>query len=132
MFSLELPEIIIQIEDQAFGWCFSLRNFALASNTAVEWCAFSHCSDLLHIFGTEEAMVNALRNRFAGLPIHGKMYYISYYPVDLEEFRNIIMSENGELDPTGFQQDCLGMTPLQTLVPFRLSLLQCGRKRRRW
>jgi len=122
MFSLEVSETIIQVVENALGDCHSLRNVALASNTAVEWCAFSHCSDLLHIFGTEEAMVNALRNRFAGLPIHGKMYYISYYPVDLEEFRNIIMSENGELDPTGFQQDRLGMTPLHILA---CSTVQC-------
>jgi hypothetical protein len=42
--------------------------------------------------------------------------------VDLEEFRNIIMSENGELDPIGMQQDCLGMTPLHILA---CSTVQC-------
>jgi hypothetical protein len=50
------------------------------------------------------------------------MYYISYYPEVLEEIRNIIMSENGELDPTGIQQDCLGMTPLHILA---CSTVQC-------
>jgi hypothetical protein len=84
--------------------------------------AFIHCLDLRHIFGREEAIVNALRIRFDGLPVHSKMYYISYYPVDLEEFRNIIMSENGDLHPTGFQQDSLGMTPLHILA---CSTVQC-------
>jgi hypothetical protein len=34
-----------------------------------------------------------------------------------EEIMNtIIIDENGELDPTGVQQDCLGMTPLHILA----------------
>jgi hypothetical protein len=122
LFSLELPEIIIQVEQNAFGWCFSLRNIALASNTVVSVHAFINCSDLLHIFGMEEAIVVALRNRFDGLPVHSKMYYISYYPVVLEEFRNIIMVDDNELDLTGLQQDCLGMTPLHILA---CSTVQC-------
>jgi hypothetical protein len=121
-FSLELPEIIIQVEGYALGYCYSLRNVALASNTVVAHDAFINCSDLLRIFHTHEAIVNALRNRFAWLPVHCKMYYISYYPVVLEEIRNIIMSENGVLDPTGLHQDCLGMTPLHILA---CSTVQC-------
>jgi hypothetical protein len=57
---LEFPEIIIQVESNAFGHCFSLRNIALTSNKVVDERAFVHCLDLLHIFGTEEAIVNAL------------------------------------------------------------------------
>jgi len=119
IFSLEFTESIIQIEDQAFGCCYSLRNIALAMNTFVEETAFNYCMDLLHIFDTLEAIVNALKIRFAGLPIHGKMYYKSYYnpPMTAEEIRNtIIIDENGERDPTGLQQDCLGMTPLHILA----------------
>jgi hypothetical protein len=52
------------------------------------------------------------------------MYYISYYPVVLEEIRNIIMSENGEVDPTGLHQDCLGMTPLHILACSTVQLLE--------
>jgi hypothetical protein len=122
IFSLELPEIIIHVIQYAFGSCYSLRNIALTSNTVVSIHAFSYCRDLLRIFGTDEAIVNALRNRFNGLPVHSKMYYISYYPVVLEEIRNIIMSENGHLDPTGLHQDCLGMTPLHILA---CSTVQC-------
>jgi hypothetical protein len=108
---------ISQVEGNAFSLCYSLRNIALASNTVVGENTFQSCTDLLHIFGTEEAIVVALQNRFDGLLVHCKMYYISYYyPVVLEEFRNLIMSENRELDSTGFQQDCLGMTPLHILA----------------
>jgi hypothetical protein len=121
-FSLELPEIIIQVGRYAFGSCFSLRNIALASKTVVGVNTFQLCRDLLHIFGSEVAIVNALRSRFDGLPIHCKMYYISYYPVVMEEIRNIFMGENGELHPSGLQQDCLGMTPLHILA---CSTVQC-------
>jgi hypothetical protein len=116
LLSLELPGTIIQVEQNAFCECRSLRNVALASNTMVADYAFLYCRDLLRIFGTKEAIVDALRNRFDGLPVHSKMYYISYYPVVLEEIRNLIMSENGHLDPTGLHQDCLGMTPLHVLA----------------
>jgi hypothetical protein len=122
LFSLELPENTIEVGDHACHNCNSLRNIALASNTVVAHHAFSDCTYLLHFFVTKEAIVNALRSRFVRLPVHSKMYYISYYPVVLEEIRNIIMSENGELDPTGLQQDCLGMTPLHILA---CSTVQC-------
>jgi hypothetical protein len=124
MFSLELPEIIIRVGRFAFGSCYSLRNIALASNTAVADYAFQSCIDLIHIFGTEEAIVVALRNRFDGLPIHCKMYHISYYPMVLEEIRNIIMIDDNELYPTGLQQDCLGMTPLHILACSTVQLLE--------
>ena len=119
MFSLELIENIIRVQYQAFGSCYSLlRNIALASNTAVERGAFGYCFDLLHIFGTEEAIVDALRNRFAELPVHSKMYYKSYYnQMTLEDIlHTIAFGENGELDPTGLQQDCFGMTPLHIMA----------------
>jgi hypothetical protein len=122
LFSLEFTESIIRVDQYACCHCYSLRNVALASDTTAGETAFQNCRDLLHIFGTEEAIVNALRNRFDGLPVHCKMYYISYYPVVLEEIRNLILSENGEVDPTGNQQDCLGMTPLHILA---CSTVQC-------
>jgi hypothetical protein len=118
MVSLEVPEIIIEVERYAFSHCYSLRNIALASNSAVGENAFHRCQDLLEIFGTEEAVVNALKIRFNGLLIHSKMYYISYYnQMTAEEILNtIINDETGDLDPTGLQQDCLGMIPLHILV----------------
>ena len=90
IFSLEFTESIIQIEDQAFGWCFSLRNVALSVNTLVDvhdmYHAFVYCTDLLQIFDTVEAIVNALKIRFAELPVHSKMYFISYYNTVTSDF----------------------------------------------
>jgi hypothetical protein len=118
MFSLELIENIIRVQYQAFGSCYSLRNIALASNTEIERGrgAFGYCFDLLHIFGTEEA--TWIQNRFAELPVHSKMYYKSYYnQMILEDvLHTIAFGENGELDPTGFEQDCFGMTPLHIMA----------------
>ena len=94
-------------------------------NTVVEKTAFNYCMDLLHIFDTQEAIVNALKIRFDGLPIHGKIYYKSYYNPQMtaEDIRNLIkIGQNGELDPSGLQQDCLGMTPLHILA---CSTVQC-------
>ena len=105
-----MPEIIIRVEVNAFLHCYSLRNVALAV--------------FLLIFGTVEAIVSALKIRFAELPVHSKMYYKSYYDeMTAEEILNtIIIGENGELDPSGLQQDRLGMTPLHILA---CSTIQC-------
>jgi hypothetical protein len=118
IFSLELIQNIIRVEYQACSGCYSLRNIALASNTVIDERAFNNCSDLLQIFNGLYELKNALRHRLNGLPVHSKMYYISYHnKMTLEEFQNaIISSDNGELDPTGLQQDCLGMTPLHILA----------------
>ena len=78
IFSLELPEHIIEVKQYAFVCCHSLRNVALASNTAVERGAFKDCTDLLHIFGMVEAIVNALKIRFDELPVHSSIYFKSY------------------------------------------------------
>jgi len=113
MFSLELPEDIIQVERNACIWCNSLRNVALPSNAVVERFAFFDCLDLLQLFYSEEAIVNALKNRFDCW-----IYYLSYHhTMTTEEFLNsIIIGENGELNPTCIHQDCLGMTPLHILA----------------
>jgi hypothetical protein len=126
LFSVEVPKDIFKVSKMAFSRCYSLRNIALASFTKVEYDedegrrhAFWCCLDLLQIFNTVEGIEDALRNRFSGLThsLHSMMYYKSYYPNALEEIRNIInMDENGELHPTGNQQDCLGMTPLHILA----------------
>jgi hypothetical protein len=129
MFSLELPDNINRIEWGACSRCYSLRNIALASHTVVEdagvdHSAFSRCLDLLSIFGTQEAIIIALQHRFDQLPFHSKMYYKTYYDqITAEEFLNtIVIGENGELDPSGLQQDCLGMTPIHILA---CSTVQC-------
>ena len=131
IFSLELPENIIQVDYNAFGDCCSLRNVTIAPNTVILYGDFEGCRDLLQIFDTEEAIEIALQSRFDGLPIHSSTYYISYYyPKALEGMRNrMIVGEiariiggNCVIDPTGLQQDCLGMTPLHILA---CSTVQC-------
>jgi hypothetical protein len=103
MFSLELPEHIIKLGINACNNCISLRNVALASNTVADENAFNGCLHLLQIFGTEDAIFDALTIRFDGLPVHGWIYYRSYHnSIIAEEFlRTIIIGENGELDPSG-------------------------------
>jgi hypothetical protein len=90
----------------------------------VEDYAFTGCHDLYQIFGTQQAIVNALQIRFIRLPVHSKMYYISYYnTMTVDKILNaFLIGENGVLDPTGLQQDCLGMTPLHILA---CSTVQC-------
>ena len=131
IFSLELPKRIIQVEYEAFCNCCSLRNIAIAPNTVILYGVFEGCRDLLQIFDTKEAIEIALQSRFDSLPIHSSIYYISYYyPKALEGIRNrMIIGEiariiggNGVIDPTGLQQDCLGMTPLHILA---CSTVQC-------
>jgi len=122
MFSLEVSETIIQVVENAFGDCHSLRNIALARNTVVDETAFESCVDLLHIFDTLEAIIDALRNRFAGLPVHSIIYYKSYYPISLEEIRNKIEGIQYANIRSGLRQDCLGMTPLHILA---CSTVQC-------
>jgi len=122
MFSLEVSETIMQVDYNAFGDCHSLRNVALASNTVVDESAFNYCTDLLHIFDTKEAIIDALRNRFAGLPVHSIIYYKSYYPISLEEIRNKIEGIQYANIRSGLRQDCLGMTPLHILA---CSTVQC-------
>ena len=71
-----------------------------------EVCIPMYCLDLSQILGTEEAIVDALRNRFNELPFHSKMYYKFYHDqMTTEEIMNtFIIGQNGELDPTGLQQ----------------------------
>ena len=129
MFSLELSKQIIQVEQHAIGSCMSLRNISLASNTVVDNRAFRYCQDLLHIFDTQEAIVNALKIRFVKLPLHSKMYYISYHNTLTDESicNTSLIGENGDLGQTGLQQDCLGMTVLHILACLTVQCLELYR-----
>ena len=124
LFSLELPENNILVGGASLYHCYSLRNVAFTPNTEVRPNAFSECWDLLRIFDTSEAIANALKIRFEGLPIHSKFYFQSYYnQITTDEILNsLVTGENGDVDPTGFERDCLGMTPLHILA---CSTVQC-------
>ena len=66
----------------------------------------THSFTILHIFGTEEAIVDSSRNRFDEFPVHSKLFYKSYYDqMTAEEILDTIIIDENELDPTGFQQD---------------------------
>ena len=81
-------------------------------------------TDLQRLFGgSEERILRELRHRFDGLPIHKLVYYHTYYQGVLQILIQATNSRScqrrtlrSKLDPTGNQQDCLGMTPLHILA----------------
>ena len=124
MFSAELPETITQIAGGGvFDNCRSLRNVAVPPHAVVGVDTFQDCTDLLQLFDSESQVINALKHRFDNLPIHKMVYYQSYdnLTVDLLKDETKMRSNHSralriKLDPTGNQQDCLGMTPLHILA----------------
>jgi hypothetical protein len=129
MFSLELPEDVTEIGKYALGGCYCLRNVAfppnadLAGNIFIGTGLQTHLTDLQRLFGSITRIVSELMNRFDGLPIHSLIYYQSYDQGVLQRLIAAINMRSGQrrtlrskLDPTGNQQDCLGMTPLHILM----------------
>ena len=129
MFSLELHENTSEIRKYAFYNCQCLRNVALPPNAVfgdddifiVTLMGTTIISDLYQLFGSESRIIFALRHRFDGLPIHSIVYYQSYHQGVLQNLITAIDSRSDQLrttklDPTGSQQDCLGMTPLHILT----------------
>ena len=121
MFSLELPEDLREILDYAFFCCYCLRNVAFPPNAVFGDNIFirdrhPHRSDILTdlqlLFGSEAEIIRELQHRFDGLLIHCAVYFQSYYQGELQR----LITSGNELDPTGNQQDCLGMTPLHILA----------------
>jgi len=123
--SLELPESITRIEPFAFYFCYSLRNIAISSDTLIESeDAFMFCTDLRKIFGYSATnIINALQHRFDNLPIHKMIYYQSYNNLITDQLNNATNRRCGQrrslrskVNPSGKQQDCLGMTPLHIMA----------------
>jgi hypothetical protein len=81
-------------------------------------------TDLRQLFGASNArIVWELQHRFDGLQIHEIVYYQSYHQGVLQILIDAMNMRSGQsrtlrskLDPTGNQQDCLGMTPLHILA----------------
>jgi hypothetical protein len=81
-------------------------------------------TDLQRLFGdSEERILRELRHRFDELPVHSVVYYQSYHAGVLQRLIQATNSRSGQcrtlrskLNPTGNQQDCLGMTPLHILA----------------
>jgi hypothetical protein len=129
MFSLGISGDVTEILHGAFFSCFCLRNVAFPPNTVCGENIFfnetvSTISDLQLLFGNSNArIIWALQHRFDGLPIHSIVYYHSYNQGVLQDLLAAIYMTSDQsrklrskLDPTGNQQDCLGMTPLHILA----------------
>jgi hypothetical protein len=134
MFSLELPKNVMEINGWTFYFCYCLRNVAFPPNAVIGGDRIfvnedmeannDEFSDLQLLFGNSNArIIWALQHRFDGLPIHCIVYYQSYNHGVLQNLIAAINSRSGQsrtlrpkLNPTGNQQDCLGMTPLHILT----------------
>ena len=112
MFSVEIPHNVTEINEGALHYCYCLRNIAFPPNAVFdENILIGTGTDLHQLFGSIAEIMRALSHRFDGLLIHSIVYYQSY---NQEVLQNLISAS--ELDPTGNQQDCLGMTPLHILT----------------
>jgi hypothetical protein len=111
MFSVEMAKNITEIEHGAFHYCYCLRNLALPPNAVIGF-DFDEATDLLLWFGSIAEIIRELQNRFDGLPVHSLVYFQSYYQGVLQR----LITSGNELDPTGNEQDCIGMTPLHILT----------------
>jgi len=123
MFSLEISVNMIEIGNAAFSYSCCLRNVAFQHNTVFGYNILNEATYLLQLFGNSDGIIQALQHRFDGLHIHKLVYYQSYNQGVLQILIAAINMTSGQrrtlrskLDPTGSQQDCLGMTPLHILA----------------
>ena len=127
MISVEIPHNITVISSAAFCNCHFLRNVAFPPNAVIGHNIFFDNpysrSDLTELFGSETDIIRELKHRFDGLPIHKLVYYQSYHQGMLHILIAAINLRSGQrwtlcskFEPTGNQQDCLGMTPLHILT----------------
>ena len=131
LISLELSENVnrITIADSGHTVLWALRNIALPSDCVVEDMSLpERCISLLVAFPNatraenDDEIDNALRQRFDNLPIHKICYYQSYHDNETtiqslkREINPWTSNPPGQLNITGKEQDCLGMTPLHILA----------------
>jgi hypothetical protein len=113
-FSVEISKDVTEIRDFAFYNCHCLRNIAFPPDVVIGDDILDEATDLLLLFGSLAEIIRKLKLRFDGLPVHSLVYYQSYNQGVLQ---NLIAAINmTSLDPTGNDQDCLGMTPLHILA----------------
>jgi hypothetical protein len=131
-FSLELPHNVTFIDHHAFTDCYCLRNVAFPPNADLsndifgdeeDYNEMATNADIFQLFGSFAEIIRELQHRFDRLPIHFIVYYQSYHHGVLQNLIAVINMRSGQrrtlrskLDPTGNQQDCLGMTPLHILT----------------
>jgi hypothetical protein len=128
IFSLELHEAVTEIKRGAFYHCYCLRNVAFPPDAVFGDAIFIEAgiqtdTDLQRLFGSNTRIMRELQHRFDRLPIHSIVYYQSYHQGVLQTLIAAINMASGQnltlcnkLDPTGIQQDCIGMTPLHILT----------------
>ena len=125
LFSVEIPNNVTEIRSGALENCYCLRNVAIPANADVGYNIFIYdeMTDLRQLFGSIAEIIRMLQHRFDELPIHSIVYYQSYNQGVLQNLIAAINMESGQhrtlrskLDPTGNQQDCIGMTPLHILA----------------
>jgi hypothetical protein len=128
VFSVELSADVMEIGTYAFAYCYCLRNVAFPPNAVFGENIFivngsNITSDLQELFGSDAEIIRELQHRFDELPIHSLVYHQSYNQGVLQNLIAIINMRSGQrqslrskLNPTGNQQDCLGMTPLHILA----------------
>ena len=133
--SLELPETVTKehLDDNyASGsdGLINLRNIALPTECEIDACAFHNCTDLRKAFPDAkndysqitETAIDSIKHRFDDLPIHKLCYYQSYHDneITLQHLKRTInpwtAKPPGQLNTTGKEKDCLGMTPLHILA----------------
>ena len=107
-----MPLTITEIKYGAFQLCHCLRNVAFPPNAVIDNDIFRDATDLLQLFGSAAEIIRQLKHRFDRLPVHSTVYCQSYNQGALQR----LITSGNELDPTGNQQDCLGMTPLHILA----------------
>ena len=112
LFSVEMPKNATEIRYQAFAHCCCLRNVAFPPNAVIDINILKKATDLLQLFGSIAEIIHNLKHRFDGLPVHSLVYYQSSYQGELQR----LITSGNDLDPTGNQRDCLGMTPLHILT----------------
>ena len=122
--SLELPESVTHMPGKYPGTLLeTLRNVAFPSKCVIEATGHSY-KDLWLVFpgGFNNTIITALRQRFDDLPIHKMCYYQSYHDTEhtlqsLErEINQCSLTISSQVNTTGKDQDCLGMTPLHILA----------------
>jgi len=123
-FSIELPKKMESIESLAF----SSSSINQLRNIAPPKCTMQDHSGFISSIEQQGNMprkkfadtLSALKSRFNKLPIHRICYYQSYSPLEvtLGELKKAMAPRwpRKELNQSGKQQDCLGMTPLHILA----------------
>ena len=127
LISLELSENITQItitSGHSQPRLESLRNVALPSECEVNTDIFEQWDNMGKVFPDDnnDTITEALKHRFDDLPIHKICYYQSYHDNETtmqslkREINPWTSKPPGQLNLTGKEQDCLGMTPLHILA----------------